>query len=184
MRPTVVEIELSRIPVILLSAPILLSACCNRSTYSLEYEQEVLALINEQRIAGATCGALGEFPRVPRLEMNQKLRRAARTHSLWMGRNSVSHKSSGGPIGDTPDQRMERAGYRGWWALGENVAAGQTSPAEVVADWMESERHCANIMNPDFTEVGIGYAYVEGTYWTYWTQDFGAGQVDGIAGTD
>jgi uncharacterized protein YkwD len=150
------------------------SASCNRPTHNAEYEQEVLDLVNRQRARGATCGKLGEFPPVPALAMNQKLREAARTHSLWMGRNRVSHVSSGGPIGDTPDQRMERAGYQSWRALGENVAAGQTSPAEVVEGWMSSESHCSNIMNPDFTEVGIGYAYAEGTYWTYWTQDFGA----------
>jgi len=147
---------------------------CGKPTHDPEFEREVLALINEQRAAGAVCGKLGEFPPVPALAMNEKLREAARTHSVWMGRGGVSHTSSGGPIGDTPDQRMERVGYKQWRALGENVAAGQTSPSEVVSDWMGSERHCANIMNPDFSEVGIGYAYVEGTYWTYWTQDFGA----------
>ncbi|MBW2277706.1 MAG: CAP domain-containing protein [Deltaproteobacteria bacterium] len=155
------------------------SAACDQPTHNTEFEREVLSLINEQRTAGVTCGNLGEFPSVPALVMNEKLREAARTHSVWMGRGGVSHKSSGGPIGDTPDQRMERAGYSGWWALGENVAAGQTSPSEVVGDWMESERHCANIMNRAFSEVGIGYAYVKGTYWTYWTQDFGAARGTG-----
>jgi uncharacterized protein YkwD len=165
---------LERRELIVLSCITALSAACSRPTHNPDFEQEVLDLVNRHRTSGTTCGKLGELPPVPALSMNEKLREAARTHSLWMGQNRVSHESAGGPIGDTPDQRMERAGYERWRALGENVAAGQATPTEVVEGWMSSESHCANIMNPHFTEVGIGYAFLEGAYWTYWTQDFGA----------
>jgi uncharacterized protein YkwD len=159
---------------LLIGLSALVAASCNRDTYNPQHELAVLSLVNRHRAEGAVCGSFGRFSPAPPLTMNAELRRAARTHSRWMGKNRVSHESSGGPIGDTPDERMQRAGYHGFWALGENVAAGQTSPAEVVEDWMGSEAHCANIMNPDFGEIGIGYAYIEGTYWTYWTQNFGA----------
>jgi uncharacterized protein YkwD len=59
--------------------------------------------------------------------------------------------------------------------LGENIAAGQTTVDSVMADWMASPGHCANIMRPEFVEMGV--ACVNGTpantYRTYWTMDFG-----------
>lgn len=55
----------------------------------------------------------------------------------------------------------------------ENVAAGQPTPRDVVDAWMASDSHRANIMNPDFVDIGIGYAYVDGTtFRAYWTADF------------
>ncbi len=72
-------------------------------------------------------------------------------------------------------QRIAAAGYRasGW---GENIAAGQSTPEEVVQGWMESPGHCRNIMNPEYRTIGIGYGVVPGSpYGTYWTQDFAAG---------
>jgi hypothetical protein len=82
------------------------------------------------------------------------------------------------PSGGNPQTRMDAAGYSGvTW--GENIAKGQSTPAEVVAGWMDSDGHCANIMNPMFTEIGVGF--YEGTqtnqYYNenlYWTQNFGA----------
>jgi len=66
------------------------------------------------------------------------------------------------------------AGYA-WSALGENIAAGQSTVEIVVDGWMKSDGHCANLMNANFREIGA--ACVAGnantTYRTYWTQDFG-----------
>ncbi|WP_214481726.1 S-layer homology domain-containing protein [Bacillus sp. SM2101] len=57
---------------------------------------------------------------------------------------------------------------------GENIAAGQTTPEQVVEAWMNSEGHRKNILRPEFTEIGIGY--IEGSehnnYSTYWVQMF------------
>lgn len=50
--------------------------------------------------------------------------------------------------------------------VGENIAAGQRSPQEVVQAWMKSPGHRANIMNPRFTKLGVGETN------HYWTQDF------------
>ena len=56
---------------------------------------------------------------------------------------------------------------------GENIAAGHASPAETVEQWMNSEGHRENILNPAFREMGVGYAYEDySTYHHYWVQLF------------
>ena len=60
-----------------------------------------------------------------------------------------------------------------WRATGENMAAGYQTPAEVVNGWMNSPGHRANILDEDFNQIGIGYAYRYGTeYSHYWVQIF------------
>ena len=57
--------------------------------------------------------------------------------------------------------------------LGENIAAGQSSPASVVDSWMHSSGHRANILNARFSEIGIGYCYDGNSeYGHYWVQMF------------
>ncbi len=56
---------------------------------------------------------------------------------------------------------------------GENIAAGHASAAEVVEQWMNSDGHRQNILNPRFRELGVGYAYEDySTYHHYWVQLF------------
>ena len=56
---------------------------------------------------------------------------------------------------------------------GENIAAGHASASETVEKWMNSEGHRENILNPDFHELGVGYAYEDySTYHHYWVQLF------------
>ncbi|WP_127472820.1 FG-GAP-like repeat-containing protein [Microbacterium sulfonylureivorans] len=83
--------------------------------------------------------------------------------------------------------RDSRTSRSGWAATGENIAAGQSTPERVVAAWMASSGHRANILHPRYTGVGVGFA--KGTcYSTYWVQIFawsksgaapGAGDVNG-----
>lgn len=75
--------------------------------------------------------------------------------------------------GPVPDQvkRVEQAGYTEWSHLGENVAVGPTTAKEVVEGWMNSPPHRDNILEPDFTEIGVGRATANGR--TYWVQEFG-----------
>ena len=77
--------------------------------------------------------------------------------------------------GQSPFQRMQAAGYFGS-AMGENIAMGQRSPAEVVNGWLDSDGHCSNIMNSMFTQLGVGY-YLGGSGFfgqsIEWTQNFG-----------
>ena len=58
---------------------------------------------------------------------------------------------------------------------GENLAIGNAavSPATVVALWMGSESHRANILNPDYTKLAVGFVFdPNSTYRTYWSQFF------------
>ncbi len=58
---------------------------------------------------------------------------------------------------------------------GENLAIGNAavSPATVVALWMGSETHRANILNPEYTNLAVGFVYdPTKTYRTYWSQEF------------
>ena len=70
------------------------------------------------------------------------------------------------------ENRVGQAGYNGWNALGENIAAGYPTPEAVVAGWMSSPGHRANMLSPNFTEMGIGLVS-GGKYGAYWTQEFG-----------
>ena len=57
--------------------------------------------------------------------------------------------------------------------IGENIAAGQRSPEEVVESWMNSEGHRKNILNKNFRNLGVGYVNVENSeYGHYWVQLF------------
>ncbi|PZQ27881.1 MAG: hypothetical protein DI557_24015 [Serratia marcescens] len=76
--------------------------------------------------------------------------------------------------GDLPADRAWDAGYRGR-QIGENIAAGQGSPSKAMAGWLASPGHCANLMNPMFTQVGAAFAEnSRSDNGVYWTMLFGA----------
>jgi uncharacterized protein YkwD len=141
------------------------------TTGNTSFEDQVLILLNQQRAAGATCSGT-PYPAVGPLYMNANLRTAAQNHSFDMAtQNYFSHTSLDGR---TFDQRIFNAGYSGAYPLGENIAAGQTTPASVVSAWMTSPGHCTNIMNGSFNSAGVGYGFnSSSTYQHYWTLDFG-----------
>jgi len=121
------------------------------------FESEVIQLINQER------GKEG-FP--PLAEQSQ-LTQAARLHSQDMGCNQFfSHVS---PTAGDVTTRVSAQGYS-FSAIGENIAAGQTTPASVVQAWMNSTGHRANILNGSYTQIGVGYAYLggenAGVFWT------------------
>ena len=133
-------------------------------------EQGVLDIVNQRRAEGADCGSEGSFPPAPPLVMNGRLRCAARVHSLDMAtRNYFSHDT---PEGMGPGARVDASGYQ-WSTWGENIAAGSPDAAGTMEQWMNSDGHCSNIMDPDYTELGVGYA-PGGDYGHVWTQVFGA----------
>ena len=78
-----------------------------------------------------------------------------------------------GPVPNFVDRDWQ-AGYTGWTAIGENIAEGYPTAEDVVAGWMSSPGHRANILSPNFTEIGIGVAGGAGKFGTYWTEEFGA----------
>jgi uncharacterized protein YkwD len=137
-------------------------------------ECEVLDETNYRRSLGADCGTEGVWPSAGPLTMNANLRYAARIHTDWMASvDDLSHDSPGGPIGDDLSERVDASGYN-WVAIAENIAAGYSSPQDVLDGWMSSDGHCRNIMNSNYDEIGIGYVYDSSTtYDHWWTQDFG-----------
>lgn len=63
-----------------------------------------------------------------------------------------------------------------WSSVGENIAAGQQTPAAVMNSWMNSSGHRANILNSGFKHIGVGYTYSQGSaYGAYWVQLFCTG---------
>lgn len=108
------------------------------------------------------------------LTVNAQLAAAAQGQSENMAlQDFVSHT---GLDGSQPWDRVSATGYQ-WFAVGENLFAGGTSPEEVVAGWMSSPGHRANILNPDLQEIGVGYYFLLNdtgslNYHYYWTQVF------------
>ena len=64
----------------------------------------------------------------------------------------------------------------GYMMCGENIAAGQPTPEDVVNGkygWMSSKGHKANILSPEYTKMGLGYSTGGGgEYRHYWAQEF------------
>ncbi len=119
--------------------------------------QALLALVNQERQqVGLSALVLDE-------QLNQAAQRQAEDLAR---RGSLSHR---GTEGSTMQTRIEDAGYS-WSAIGENIAMGQTSPQTVMDSWMGSSGHRQNILNPAFSELGVGY--VDGGDRKYWVQLF------------
>ncbi len=132
---------------------------------SIQFIEQVVELTNIER---AKAG-------LQPLELNNQLLNAAQDHSNDMAQDDFfSHTGAdGSSIGD----RVRASGYQ-YSTTGENIAAGQTTPAQVVEGWMNSPGHRANILNPNYTEIGVGYEYLQNdtgsvNYNHYWTQVFG-----------
>ena len=115
-------------------------------------EKEVIRLVNVER---AKAG-------LPALKEDWQLSRMAEHKSMDMQQhNYFSHTS---PTYGSPFNMMKSYGitYR---SAGENIAKGQRTPQEVVTAWMNSAGHRANILNKNFTYIGVGYV-ANGNYWT------------------
>jgi uncharacterized protein YkwD len=137
-----------------------------------DFAASALARVNQWRASGANCGSSGNFGPAAALTWNDLLTQSSAVHSQDMvTHNFFSHTGSNG---STLAQRVNATGYA-WSALGENIAAGQTTINGVVDGWIASPGHCANIMNPNFVHIGL--ACIRGTsanaYPTYWTMDLG-----------
>jgi len=136
-----------------------------------QLELDVLALVNQVRTKGADCHSEGVFAATGPLTMDPALRCAARKHSADMAaRNFFDHTN---PDGEVPWDRMAKAGYGGYSNAGENIAAGSPDAQGTMNQWLGSDGHCANIMSPNFADIGVGYS-PGGQYGHLWTQVFGA----------
>ena len=123
----------------------------------LTVEAAVFDLVNQERA----------IHNLNLLSWDDRLFSAARDHSEDMVANGYfSHTSLDGR---TPGQRILDAGYY-WNTYGENIAYGYPTPVSVVNAWMNSPGHRANILNPSFCDLGVGFSGY------FWTQDFGREQ--------
>ncbi|KAA5830112.1 CAP domain-containing protein [Saccharopolyspora hirsuta] len=120
-------------------------------------EDKVVQLVNAERAKR----------RLHPLTIDERLRRAARWHSADMARRGFfAHQATRGP---SPFERMLAAGFEE--PGGENIAAGQQTPAAVVRAWMQSIPHRANILHAEFQHIGVGVHIGPDGPW--WTQNFG-----------
>ncbi len=120
-------------------------------------EHSLLELINEARTRVRRCGR-NRFESAPPLTPSPALNKAANAHALDIAkRGELSHE---GFDGSQPAGRATRAGYR-WTAIAENVAAGQTTAEAVVETWLQSPGHCANLMDPRYSQSGASVALNE-----------------------
>jgi len=106
---------------------------------------------------------------LPPLEVLPEAKDLARGHSVHMGVHHPGFFDHCNPEGDLPANRAETAGLR-FVSIGENLAAGQATPSEVFAAWLQSPAHKAVLDDPRWTHMGIGEAFDPGSpYGTYWT---------------
>ncbi len=126
------------------------------SSAAVAYEAEVVRLVNVIRSQNG----------LKQLEEDWQLSRVARYKSRDMAqKHYFSHTS---PTYGSPFDMIKAFGisYR---TAGENIAMGQRTPQAVVDAWMNSPGHRANILNPAFTKIGVGFEDY------YWTQMFTGG---------
>lgn len=122
------------------------------------FRSQVVQLVNQERTSRG----------LKALSMDSSLTKTATLKSQDMAKLGYFDHTS--PTYGSPFDMMKQFGisYR---AAGENIAMGQTSPAQVMNGWMNSEGHKANILNTSFTKIGVGVAQNSaGRY--YWTQQF------------
>lgn len=122
------------------------------------FDQRVVDLVNQIR---SRYG-------LQTLRFNSALNDAAEAHNLTMiNQRRMAHDG----IGDgTPGDRIRRVGFAGGW--GENVAVGQRSPEQVVDEWMASPGHRANILKPQFAQLGVAFGLTADGL-PFWSQEFG-----------
>jgi uncharacterized protein YkwD len=133
-------------------------------------EARILALVNAARAQARRCGATA-FAAAPPVALNETLNGAARDYAAMMAR--YGYMAHTGHDGSSPAERVTRAGYH-WRETGENLASGIMSAEAVVAGWVRSPEHCANLMDAVFTEIGVGYAVnPRDEAGVYWALEFG-----------
>ena len=135
-----------------------------QDTNTAAYATEVVRLINVQR----------SNYNLTNLATQTNIRNAAQKHTIDMACHFfVSHTGSDNSL---LEDRLDSFGYF-WLVAGENIAAGYSTPSAVVTAWMNSTAgHRENILDPEYTEIGVGYVYNPNDttrQYHYWTLDLG-----------
>lgn len=141
---------------------LLARAQINTVTYSA-YANEVLRLVNIER---ANVG-------VAPLVLDEALCNAANMRAIEMDCTGVfGHKR---PNDHSCFEVYDICNVEWRNACGENIAAGQATPEDVMKSWLSSAGHKANILSPEYTKMGLGYSNSgcgAGRYSHYWAQEF------------
>lgn len=140
----------------------LIPVCCSHSAEERAHADEVFDLLNAYRAAHGLAA----------LARDEGLDQAIQGHCHHMAIHPFfNHVAPEAEIAN-PWTRAEMCGAQ---AHGENIAAGQSSAADVMQSWRDSPGHNANMLNPNYQRVGIGaYAGEVGSpYSFYWGQLFG-----------
>ena len=121
----------------------------------------LVQLANQQRVRAG----------LPALRANPRLMRAAQTHAEQTAAlRKLAHVLPNARH-PRPEDRLKASGYD-WSAFGENLAFGQRSTSEATAEWMKSPGHRKNLLSPNYTELGTGYA-TDDRGRAYYVQVFG-----------
>ncbi|NRS15615.1 hypothetical protein HPY28_00125 [Brevibacillus sp. HB1.2] len=118
-----------------------------------DFAKQVADLVNQER---AKAG-------LKPVQMDAALSKVALAKAQDMSANNYFDHNS--PTYGSPFDMMKQYGIQ-YSTAGENIAMGQQSPQEVMQQWMNSEGHRQNIMNPAFTKIGVGVTN------GYWVQEF------------
>jgi uncharacterized protein YkwD len=135
------------------------------------FADQVLEAVNAARATTRKCGS-ADHPAVGPLRWQVQIEQAALAHAQFLQQNNLfSHT---GANGSTVGDRVTATGYV-WQTVGENIAAGYPDLAAVVQGWIDSPSHCVNVMNGNFTDLGV--VVVQGTssntYRNYWAMVLG-----------
>jgi uncharacterized protein YkwD len=135
---------------------------------------------------------------LPPLKADPALMKAAQDYAARLALGNFFGHSDPDFGCNRPSDRAVAAGYVQWTVIGENLAAGYTTPEAALDALKRSPGHNAAILSPEFREIGIGYYYeaedapnvrqngpcpytgVGGPYRHYWVQLFGARTSNGI----
>ncbi|RMG16936.1 MAG: CAP domain-containing protein [Planctomycetota bacterium] len=120
---------------------------------------DVLTQLNAYRVANGLNA----------LTLDAEATRAAKAHAEDMqGRDYFSHQTPA-PENWDPGDRLSLLGASGYSGWGENIARGQQTPTDVMTAWQNSPGHDANMLNPNWTHVGVGVEHdgvnPSGPYW-------------------
>jgi hypothetical protein len=142
---------------------------CGENFMSFDFANEVLDLTNQFRIQNG-LGAL---------RLNRELNTAAQAHSQAMAQQDFLAPGQ-------PQQQAKAAGYQSQF-LGQNVAGGYKTAQDVVTAWASSPQHRLALMNPNYTDLGVGYYFLANdtglvNHARYWTQLLGSGDLDASPG--
>lgn len=135
---------------------------------SAAFAAELLGLINaERQRAGRTT-----------LAAQPELAQAASWYAGDMAASGEYRADHSDRLGRTMPERLKAFAYtpegHPRWHVAENMARGQTTPTEVLAAWLASPPHRANILDRDACEAGLAHALTDrDSYRHYWVVDFG-----------